>query len=58
MQGRMHFFTDLFAADAKYHKSCYAQYISKKNILANSKKPTSPQKLNNLEEKRYAFKKN
>ena len=30
--------TDLFAADAKYHRKCYAAYISDRNIKAAQKK--------------------
>ena len=30
--------TDLFAYDAKYHRTCYAAYITKKNIKATKAK--------------------
>lgn len=39
MQGRLHFYSDLFAADGKYHKICYAKYISEKNIKFVQPKP-------------------
>lgn len=32
MQGRLQFYEDLFAADAKYHKICYSKYVSTRNI--------------------------
>jgi len=31
---RMQPYSDLFAADAKYHRSCYSHYISERNIAA------------------------
>lgn len=34
-------YEDLFAFDAKYHKSCYSQYISKRNINAHKNKKTA-----------------
>ena len=34
IQMRMLAHTDLFAYDAKYHRTCYAAYISEKNIKA------------------------
>ena len=34
MQIRMLAHTDLFAYDARYHRTCYAAYISEKNIKA------------------------
>lgn len=34
MRGRMLFFTELFANDAKYHRTCYTHYISQRNIKA------------------------
>lgn len=32
MQGRLQFYENLFAADAKYHKFCYSKYVSRRNI--------------------------
>lgn len=40
---------DLFAYDAKYHRSCLAHYISEKNILAARNKHLTENKLNEHE---------
>lgn len=38
LQGRLAFHADLFAADAKYHASCYSAYVSDRNIAAYKRK--------------------
>ena len=35
---RMLFYTDLFASEAKYHRSCYGHYISERNVKAAAEK--------------------
>ena len=37
-QMRMLAHPDLFAFDAKYHRSCYAKYISARNVSAGKRK--------------------
>lgn len=43
MQMRMLAHPDLFAFDAKYHRSCYAAYISKQNVSAAKRKSDESQ---------------
>ena len=38
VQQRMVFYTDLFAKDAKYHRSCYSAYVSERNVQAMEQK--------------------
>lgn len=38
MRARMLFYTELFASDAKYHRTCYTHYISERNIRAAANK--------------------
>ncbi|CAG9762726.1 unnamed protein product [Ceutorhynchus assimilis] len=48
MQGRMKFYTDLFAADAKYHSACYAQYISNRKQAADETQNSMQDAFNTL----------
>lgn len=41
-------YEDLFAYDAKYHKNCYCQYISDRNIVAYQNKSTTDKTLQKL----------
>ena len=46
---RMVTYADLFAYDAKYHRSCYAAYISKKNIEAAQRRYQESRRLSSCD---------
>ena len=46
---RMLSYPDLFAYDAKYHRSCYSRYVSQRNIKADRTKAETQKSLNDYE---------